>query len=106
MTTTRPSDSQRMRALAVANAVRTRRADLKRRVAAGKLDAAEVILRCPLEARTMVLQDLLMAQHLWGGVRSRRLLSAIPLSEGKTIGSMTERQRRTVAALLCLGRDA
>jgi hypothetical protein len=33
-------------------------------------------------------------------------LSAIPLSERKTIGSMTERQRRTVAALLVLRREA
>jgi hypothetical protein len=106
MTATRLTDSQRLRALDVANAVRTRRADLKRRVAAGKLDAAEVILCCPSEARTMVVQDLLMAQHFWGRVRARRLLSAIPLSEGKTIGSMTERQRRTVAALLALRRDA
>jgi hypothetical protein len=95
-----------MRALDVANAVRTRRADLKRRVAAGKLDAAEVILGCPSEARTMVLEDLLMAQHLWGRVRSRRFVSAIPLSEGKTIGSMTERQRRTVVATLALRSDA
>jgi hypothetical protein len=95
-----------MRALDVANGVRSRRATLKRGVAAGKLDAAEVILRCPSEVRTMILQDLLMAQHLWGRVRSRRLLTAIPLSEGKTIGSMTERQRRTVAALLVLRRGA
>jgi hypothetical protein len=94
-----------MRALDVANAVRSGRAVLKRRVAAGKLDAAEVILRCPSEARTMVLHDLLMAQHHWGRVRSRRLLSAIPISDRKTIGSMTERQRRTVAALLVLRRE-
>lgn len=95
-----------MRALDAANAVRARRADLKRRVAAGELDAAEVVLRCPSEARTMVIQDLLMAQHFWGRVRAHQLLSAIPLSERKTIGSMTERQRRTVAALLALRRGA
>jgi hypothetical protein len=94
-----------MRALDLANAVRTRRADLKRRVADGKLDAAEVILRCPSEARTMVLQDLLVAQHTWGRVRARRLLSTVPISERKTIGSMTERQRRTVATLLTLRRN-
>ena len=106
MTTTCPSESQRKLALDVANAVRSRRAALKRSVAAGKLDAAEVILRCPSEVRTMVIQDLLMTQHSWGRVRSRRLLSAIPLSEGKTIGSMTERQRRTLAALLVLRSEA
>ena len=100
MTYASPSDSQRMRALSVANAVRARRADLKRRVAAGHLDAADVILRCPSEAKTMVVADLLMAQRHWGRKRSRRLLSAIPLPEGKTIGSMTERQRRTAASLL------
>jgi hypothetical protein len=105
MNTTRLKDFQRMRALHVANVVRTGRADLKRRVAAGKLDAADVILSCPSEARTMVIQDLLMAQPRWGQVRSTRLLAAIPLSERKTIGSMTERQCRVVAALLALRRD-
>jgi hypothetical protein len=53
----------------------------------------------------MVLQDLLMAQPLWGQVRSTRLLAAIPLSERKTIGSMTERQCGIVAALLARRRD-
>jgi hypothetical protein len=97
--------SQRERALHRANAVRTGRAALKRRVAAGELDAAEVILACPFEANTMVVHELLMAQPLWGHVRATRLLNAIPLTERKTIGSMTERQRRSVAALLALHPD-
>ena len=40
-----------MRALERANQVRLARAELKRRVADGEVDVAEVILDCPWEAR-------------------------------------------------------
>ena len=100
MVTNHARGAQRMRALHLANAVRCDRADLKRRVAAGELNAADVVLSCPSEARTMVVHDLLMAQPLWGQVRSTALLAAIPITEHKTIGSMTERQRLAVAGLL------
>jgi hypothetical protein len=48
----------------------------------------------------MAISDLLRAQRYWGGARCHRLLSAAALREDKTIGSMTERQRHAVAALL------
>jgi hypothetical protein len=41
-----------------------------------------------------------MSQRRWGHTRCRKFLSQIPMSEQKTIGSMTERQRRTLAAML------
>lgn len=89
-----------MRALERANKVRLARAELKRAVASGELDAAEVILECPWEAESMAVVDLLMSQRRWGQTRCRKFLTSIPMSEQKTIGSMTDRQRRTLAAML------
>ena len=48
----------------------------------------------------MAVGDLLMSQRRWGQTRCRKFLSQIPMSEKKTIGSMTERQRRALAAML------
>ena len=95
-----PASPQHMRALERANQVRLARAELKRRVATGQLDVATVILECPWEAESMAVADLLMSQRRWGQTRCRKFLSQIPMSEKKTIGSMTERQRRTLAAQL------
>jgi len=89
-----------MRALARANSVRQARAELKRRVAAGEVTVAEVVLACPWEAEGMRVWDLLTSQHRWGRTRCRNLLAAIPIPETKTIGSMTDRQRRMLAASL------
>jgi hypothetical protein len=89
-----------MRALERANQVRLARAELKRLVAAGETSVAEVILQCPWEADSMAVADLLMSQRRWGQTRCRKFLSQIPMSEKKTVGSMTERQRRTLAAML------
>jgi hypothetical protein len=95
-----PAGPQYMRALHRANEVRLARAELKRRVATGEVDVAEVILDCPWETESMAVADLLMSQRRWGQTRCRKFLSQIPMSEKKTIGSMTDRQRRTLAAML------
>jgi hypothetical protein len=95
-----PAGPQYMRALERANQVRLARAELKRRVAIGHTSVAEVILECPWEAESMAVADLLMSQRRWGQTRCRKFLSQIPISESKTIGSMTERQRRMLAAML------
>ncbi|TMM18653.1 MAG: hypothetical protein E6F96_05285 [Actinobacteria bacterium] len=89
-----------MRALERANQVRLARAELKRRVAVEEVDVADVILECPWETHSMAVADLLMSQRRWGQTRCRRFLAQIPMSEKKTVGSMTERQRQTLAALL------
>ena len=91
---------QHMRALEYANRIRLARAELKRSVARGEINAAEVILSSPDEATRMTVAELLMSQRRWGRTRCRKLLASIPLSETKTIGSMTERQRVALATLL------
>jgi hypothetical protein len=101
---TAPAGPQYMRALERANKVRLARAELKRRIATGELAVAEVILECPWEAHSMAVVDLLMSQRRWGESRCRKFLSIVPMSETKTVGSMTDRQRRTLAAMLSPAR--
>ena len=91
---------QHMRALAQANRVRLARAELKRQVADGEATVAEIVLGRPWEAESMSIADLLMSQHRWGRTRCRRFLASIPMTETKTIGSMTERQRNELAQRL------
>jgi hypothetical protein len=92
---------QHMQALAQANKVRLARAELKRQVGDGELSVADVVLECPWEAESMAIADLLMSQHRWGRTRCRRFLGSVSMNETKTIGSMTQRQRRELAARLC-----
>jgi hypothetical protein len=91
---------QHLRALARANEVRLARAELKRQVSEGEISAATVVTECPWEARSMTVAELLTSQRRWGSTRCRRFLQAVPMSENKTIGSMTDRQRHAVAGLL------
>ena len=96
-TATASRGPQHLRALERANEVRLARADLKRRIADGQVPAAEVILTSPWEAESMAVADILMSQRRWGRTRARRFLAGIQMSETKTLGSMTERQRHAVA---------
>jgi hypothetical protein len=91
---------QHLQALSRANEVRLARAELKRRVACGQTSVAEVVLESPWEAESMTVADLLMSQRRWGHTRARKFLAQIPMSETKTVGSMTERQRHAMASLL------
>ena len=92
--------SQCMEALARANEVRLARAALKRDISAGRRNITEVITESPWEAESMSLSELLCSQRRWGRARSRKLLSSTALSEGKRVGSLTERQRRVLVAAL------
>ena len=100
MDATATAAPQHMRALSQANRVRLARAELKRQIAEGQRTVAEVVLDCPWEAASMSIADLLMSQHRWGRTRCRRFLAAVPMTETKTVGSMTDRQRRALAARL------
>ena len=91
---------QHLRALEYANRVRLARARMKRRIAAGELSAAEVVLSCPWQAHSMSISDLLMSQKRWGRARCRRLLVSLGVPENKQIGTLTERQRLALAAVL------
>jgi hypothetical protein len=95
-----PAPPQHMQALQRANKVRLAQAELKRRIAAGEINASEVILTCPWEADSMSVADLLMSQRRWGHTRCRNFLAGVPMSETKTVGSMTQRQRHALSDML------
>src|ERR671925_120392 len=94
------AEQQHLRALEYANRVRLARARLKRKVAAGQLSAADIVLSCPWQAQTMPIDELLMSQRRWGRARCKRLLSSLGVPENKQIGTLTERQRLALAAML------
>ena len=99
--TARPSAApQHLRALQHANRVRLARAELKRKIAAQEVAAAEVVLNCPWEAASMEISDVLMAQRRWGRARCRRLLLSLGVPENKLVGTLTARQRQALSALL------
>jgi hypothetical protein len=91
---------QHLKALEYANRVRLARAQLKRRVAAGEAAAADVVMECPWQAQSMSISDLLMSQKRWGRTRCRRLLVSLGVPENKQVGTLTERQRQALAAVL------
>ena len=91
---------QHLRALERANRVRLARAELKRRVASQETTASQVIIECPWEAASMSISDLLMCQRRWGRARCRRLLVSLGVPENKQIGTLTQRQRAALAAVL------
>jgi hypothetical protein len=93
-------EPQQLQALKHANQVRRARSELKRRIASGETSVPQVLIACPSHAATMSASDLLMSQKWWGTTRSRRLLISIGIPERKPIGSLTERQRTAMAALV------
>jgi hypothetical protein len=81
-----------MQALARANQVRLARAALKREIGAGRRNVIDTVIERPWEVESMTLSELLRSQRRWGRARARKLLTSIGLSEGKRLGTLTERQ--------------
>lgn len=96
----RPVVPQHMRALHRANEVRLARADGKRQIESGEITVAEVVAEVPWWAESMAVFDLIVAQRRWGRLRALKLLAEVPVSEKKTVGSLTDRQRRALVRLL------
>jgi hypothetical protein len=91
---------QHLQALEHANRVRLARAELKRAIGAGALDAHEVVRSCPWEAETMSVSELLRSQSRWGRTRTRKFLSPLAVSENRQLGRLTLRQREMLAGAL------
>lgn len=99
---------QQLLALRQANRVRVARAELKRKVAGNEASVADVVTQCPWEAASMEIGDLIRSQRRWGAARCRRLLVSVGLPENKHVGTLTDRQRRLLAAVLdaaCAGGE-
>jgi hypothetical protein len=91
---------QRMRALGNANRIRIFRAGLKRDVRAGRADALAVLRDPPADTQTMKVFELLLAMPKYGRVKVNRLLAREQISPSKTVGGLSERQRRALALAL------
>ncbi len=91
---------QHMRALERANTVRLARAELKRAIGRGDLEAADVVRECPWETESMTISELLTSQRRWGRTRARKFLLPLALNENKQLGTLTSRQRRLLSAEL------
>ncbi len=95
-----PAPPQHMQALQRANEIRLARALLKRRVSDGAATVQDIVRTCPREAASMTIAELLTSQRRWGTTRCSKFLAGLGISETKTVGSMTERQRSLVVTLL------
>jgi hypothetical protein len=91
---------QRRLALKRATHVRVVRAELKRQLNDGGVMATETILHSSHDTDTMTVGELLLSQRGWGPIRASKILRSVSLSERKTLGSLTERQRLVLVAEL------
>jgi hypothetical protein len=89
-----------MQALQRANRVRLARAELKRSIARGEVEASEIVRECPWETESMTLAELLTSQRRWGRTRARKLLLSLSLNENKRLGTLTSRQRLMLSTAL------
>ncbi|HWQ23774.1 MAG TPA: integration host factor, actinobacterial type [Gaiellaceae bacterium] len=90
---------QRMEALQRANDVRVRRARLKRDLKAGRVQIESILLDPPEWVSTAKVFDMLMAVPKFGRVKAARLLNQCRISQSKTVGGLSERQRAELVQL-------
>src|SRR3984957_17191395 len=91
---------QRMEALQRANDVRSRRAQLKRDLKAGRQPIHELLLEPPDYPETAKGFDLLLAVPKYGRVKVNKVLSQCRISPSKTLGGLSGRQRSELVALM------
>ena len=84
---------QRLDALGRANEVRSRRAQLKRDLKAGRVSLAAVLADPPEWADTMRVFDLMRAAPKLGRVKVNKILQQARISPSKMLGGLSERQR-------------
>lgn len=92
--------TQRMDALKQANAIRTRRADLKRDLKVGRADIKQLLLDPPEYLLTAKVFDMMLATPKFGRVKVNRILTQCRISPSKTIGGLSERQRGEIVTYL------
>jgi hypothetical protein len=92
--------TQRMEALKRANDIRTRRANLKRDLKAGRVHIHGLLLDPPEYVETAKVFDLLLAVPKYGRVKVNRILTQCRISPSKTVGGLSERQRNELVSYL------
>ena len=97
-----PSDrrQQQLEALARGNGVRSRRAQLKRDLKAGRRSIEEVLGNPPGWLSGATILDLLIATPKRRRIKANKVLLRCRISPSRTIGALTERQRRVIVSEL------
>jgi hypothetical protein len=99
-TTPARSPDQRIDALNKANEVRTRRAQLKRDLKAGRVTIGALLLDPPPFLETAKVLDILLALPKIGKVKATKILQSCRVSPSKTFGGLNQRQRAELAGRL------
>ncbi len=92
--------NQRMDALQRANEIRSRRAQLKRDLKAGRASIHNLLLDPPEWVETAKVFDMLLAVPKYGRVKANKILTTCRISPSKTIGGLSQRQRDELVASL------
>ena len=91
---------QRMDALRRANEIRVRRAQLKKDLKAGNVQIETILRQPPDYVETAKVFDILMAVPKFGRVKAARFLNQCRISQSKTVGGLSDRQRAELVGLL------
>ena len=84
---------QRMEALRRANDIRVKRAKLKKDLKDGRVRIEQILDNPPEYVSTAKVFDMLMAVPKFGRVKAARLLNQCRISQSKTVGGLSDRQR-------------
>jgi hypothetical protein len=90
---------QRMEALQRANDIRVRRAQLKKDLKLGRVRIDAILSDPPEYVATAKVFDMLMAVPKFGRVKAARFLNQCRISQSKTVGGLSERQRAELIGL-------
>jgi hypothetical protein len=88
-----------MDALKRANDIRVKRAQLKRDLKDGHARIEEILRKPPEYVATAKVFDILMAVPKFGRVKAAKLLNQCRISQSKTVGGLSERQRGELIGL-------
>lgn len=91
---------QRMEALRRANEIRVRRAQLKKDLKSGSVLIEEILTSPPTYVETAKVFDMLMAVPKLGRVKASKFLNQCRISQSKTVGGLSDRQRAELVGLL------
>ena len=94
------TNTQSLAALDLANQYRIERARIKKAVKSGEVPIIDLIVDPPPAVRTMTVHKLLMAQAGWGKQRATAACRDVAITDTKTLGGLTDRQRQVVAGAL------
>ena len=89
-----------MKALNRANEIRTKRAQLKRDLKAGKVKVEKLLLDPPDWVLSAKAFDMILAVPKYGRVKANKILNVCRISPSKTIGGLSERQRAELVSML------